>query len=115
MFQFDPGYELGYELYRRGLEVVFTPDDGGEVSDAGSLVEKMATFDRHGDTAFRWLLDFMETHQDELLTLARARHITGHWVYGDGRMYEYDVGRLTKEIAEEIADALVYSARRLSI
>lgn len=65
--------------------------------------------------AFAWFLAFVESHRDEVLTLARARHITGHFVYGDTRMYEYDRGRLVKEILEEAADAVVYSAARLGL
>jgi hypothetical protein len=61
------------------------------------------------------VLAFYESHRDELLTIARARHITGHFVYGDTRMYAYDRGRLAKEILEEGADAIVYAARRLAL
>jgi hypothetical protein len=79
------------------------------------LIAKLSDFDAYADAGLAWVVGFAESHADELLTLARARHITGHWVHGEGKLFEYDRGRLAKEVAEELADAIVYAARRLAL
>lgn len=57
----------------------------------------------------------MDQLRDELITIARARHISGHFVHRDGKLFEFDEGRLDKETLEELADAIVYQARRLDL
>jgi hypothetical protein len=56
----------------------------------------------------RWLIDWLRDNPEEILAVARARLVTGHYVHGDSVMYEYDQGRLQKEILEELADAVNY-------
>lgn len=62
----------------------------------------------------RYLVDWLRENPEQVLDLARARLTTGHYVYGDARMYEYDQGRLLKETLEELADAVVYTHVYLS-
>lgn len=83
--------------------------------DVGRLDEKLADFDRNAAAAVRWLALFLEEYEDSLIHLARGRQVLGHFLYGDTLMYEFDRKRLAAEIAEELADAIVYAARRLDL
>lgn len=80
-----------------------------------SIVDKLDRFDRHADHALTRVVQMIEEMRDEIVTVARARHITGHFVHHDGELFEYDAGRLDKETLEELADAVVYQARRLDL
>ena len=80
-----------------------------------SLIPKLDRFDRHAHTAVARLRAMLDEMEDEIVTIARARHITGHYVHGDRELFEYTAGRLDKETLEEIADAVVYQARRLDL
>lgn len=77
------------------------------------LAEKLDVFDRHADEAVDHIKLWLETNRTELLTVARARHITGHYVHGDGNFMEWTSGRMRSEAAQEIADAIVYVAQLL--
>jgi hypothetical protein len=77
--------------------------------------DKLAAFDASSEAAVTWVLEFLEEYRDELIHLARGRQVSGHFLYGDKLMYEYDRARLATEIAEELADAIVYAARRLDL
>lgn len=79
------------------------------------MAAKLEHWEAHKDLALAWVLAFAHEHGDEILHVARARHITGHHVHGDGEMYEFSRGRLTKEVIEELADAVNYALRRMSI
>lgn len=80
-----------------------------------SLDAKLADFDHSADAAVTWLASFLEEYREPLIHLARGRQVAGHFLYGDRLMYEYDRDRLAAEIAEELADAIVYAARRLGL
>ena len=80
-----------------------------------SLEAKLHDFDRNADEAVTWLIAFLEEYREPLIHLARGRQVSGHFLYGDRLMYEYDRDRLAAEIAEELADAIVYGARRLDL
>jgi hypothetical protein len=77
--------------------------------------DKLAAFDASSEAAVTWVLEFLDEYRDELIHLARGRQVLGHFLYGDKLMYEYDRPRLAAEIAEELADAIVYAARRLDL
>jgi hypothetical protein len=81
------------------------------------LAEKLLTFEAGADLAYGWLLSYLYDHEvrSRLIDLARRRHIEGHSRYGDGGLYEYGRERLVDEIDEELADAVVYALRRLSL
>jgi hypothetical protein len=79
------------------------------------LEAKLDDFDRSADASVTWLLAFLEEYREPLIHLARGRQVAGHFLYGDKLMYEYDRERLVAEIAEELADAIVYGARRLDL
>lgn len=76
---------------------------------------KLVAFDHEADAAVTWLLAFLDEYREELIHLARGRQVLGHFLYADTLMYEYDARRLAAEIAEELADAIVYAARRLDL
>lgn len=76
---------------------------------------KIADFDRNAVDAVGWLKMFLDEYEDALIHLARGRQVAGHFLFGDKLMYEFDRQRLTAEIAEELADAIVYAARRLDL
>jgi|DewCreStandDraft_4_1066084.scaffolds.fasta_scaffold31704_3 hypothetical protein len=82
---------------------------------AQPLTGKLEEHDAHAEAAVDWLRAFLDEYRVELLALARGRHVLGHFRYGDRLMYEYDRDRLAAEIAEELADAIVYAARRLAL
>lgn len=82
---------------------------------SGDLERKLAAFDRNAKAAVRWLCLFLEEYEEPLIHLARGRQVSGHFLYGDELMYEFDRRRLAAEIAEELADAIVYGARRLDL
>jgi hypothetical protein len=88
---------------------------GATATTPVTLGAKLDEFDRRADDAFDWLVAFLEAHRDEIITVARARRITGHHVHGQDGMYDYTRGLLTKEVVEECSDALNYSVRRLSL
>lgn len=77
--------------------------------------DKLAAFDASSEAAVTWVQEFLEEYRDELIHLARGRQVFGHFLYGDKLMYEYDRARLVAEISEELADAIVYAARRLDL
>ena len=80
-----------------------------------SLEAKLSDFDRNADASVTWLIAFLEEYREPLIHLARGRQVAGHFLYGDRLMYAFDRDRLAAEIAEELADAIVYGARRLDL
>lgn len=79
------------------------------------LEAKLVDFDDSADAAVTWLITFLEEYREPLIHLARGRQVAGHFLYGDRLMYEWDRERLAAEIAEELADGIVYAARRLGL
>lgn len=61
-------------------------------------------------SAVEMIIAWLQTHPEELITLARGRHVYGHYRYGDRNFAEYDQDRLIAEAAEEIADCINYLA-----
>jgi hypothetical protein len=80
---------------------------------AEDLDAKLDVFDRYAHQAVAELIGWLTEHPEDLIALARGRHIDGHYRYGDGNFLEYDDGRLRAETAEEIADAIVYRSRQI--
>jgi hypothetical protein len=78
------------------------------------LDEKLAEHDAFAKPAVQWIIDWLREAPDEALSVARARHVTGHYVHGDRLMFEFDDGRLQKEALEELADAVCYLSLMLS-
>lgn len=82
---------------------------------------KVSVIDRHADTVrFRIAghlgidptkLEPMFEHMwQQVLQVARARHILGHYEYGDTNLFEWTDGKVRAAIIEELADAVVYQA-----
>ena len=65
-------------------------------------------------TAFTWLRQFMDAYESELVAMARGRFAEGSLRYPEGPLYRKTQNELAADIGQEIADALVYAARKLS-
>lgn len=77
------------------------------------LSRKLEQHEQYAARAVQYLIDWLSADGYELEALARGRHVTGHYLYGDTLMYEYDARRLKAEAAEELADAVNYIALML--
>jgi len=71
--------------------------------------------ERELESAFDWLRQFMEAYRSELIALARGRHAWGTLRYPRAPLYRKTQDELAAEIGEELADALVYAARKLEL
>ena len=79
------------------------------------LDAKLDVFDANAKTAVRFLIDWLRDNPDDLIALARGRHVEGHYRYGERGLFEYDDAHLLAESAQELADAIVYISRRLHL
>jgi hypothetical protein len=95
------------EAYRNGPSPS-PPGASSRTRNETQLNEKIRTFDEWAPSAVEWLIAWLRENPEEILHVARARLVTGHYVHGDSEMYEYDQGRLEKEMLEELADAVNY-------
>lgn len=75
------------------------------------LESKLSRWDAYAPLAHRYLIDWLRDSPDELMAMARGRHVWGHYRFGDRNYAEYDEDRLVAEAAEELADAINYIAR----
>lgn len=80
---------------------------------SNGLDAKLAIFDAHSDGAITALIDWLIDHADDLIALARGRHVEGHYRYGDSNFLEWSDGELRAQTAQELADAIVYESRAL--
>ena len=78
--------------------------------DVGAKLER---WDEWAPLAHRYLIDWLRQEPDELMAIARGRHVWGHYRYGDRNYAEYDIDRLVAEASEELGDAINYLARML--
>lgn len=67
------------------------------------------------DRAFIWLERFMQAYRPELIAMARGRFAEGVLRYPDGPLYRKTEPELVADVAQEIADALVYGARKIAL
>lgn len=65
--------------------------------------------------AHSWLRDFLEEYETELISIAEGRLALGSFAFPEGPLYLKTREELAVEIAEELADAIVYAARRLEL
>lgn len=79
------------------------------------LDAKLDTFDRHADRAVDEIIEWLTEHRADLIALARGRHVEGHYRYGDKGLFEYGGRELQAEAAQELADGIVYVARRIHL
>lgn len=77
-----------------------------------TLEEKLAAFDAEVAAAFDSVMEECAARRDELVALARTRHVWGHETYGDGYLFDLDLRELTEERDQEIADGIVYEMVR---
>jgi hypothetical protein len=91
-----------------------TADAVAEVVELRRLDDKLETFDLFSDAACDELVRLLTEEREYLKRLAAGRHATGHFLYGDSLMYEYDQTRLLTETAEELADGINYTVVKLS-
>jgi len=80
-----------------------------------ALDAKLDVFDSHAEDAVSFLIQWLTDHGDDLIAVARGRHVEGHYRYGDVGLFEHDTGGLLAEAAQELADAIVYTARRIHL
>lgn len=83
-------------------------------------MEKAAVIDKHAEDARRVLMRWFDAiprndkvRNDfwrEVVQVAKARHILGHYEYGDTNLFEWSDGKVRAAIIEELADAVVYQA-----
>jgi hypothetical protein len=78
------------------------------------LNAKLRTFDALADAARDELVRLLTEEWEYVKRLAAGRHASGHFLYGDALMYEYDQARLLVESVEELADGVNYTVVRLS-
>lgn len=50
------------------------------------LETKLATFDAHSARAVRELIDWLVDRGDEVIAVARGRHVHGHYLYADAQL-----------------------------
>lgn len=65
--------------------------------------------------AHRWLRLFLDEYEDEIIAMAVGRYALGEFLYPDRPLYAKSRAELSAEIAEELADAIVYARRRLDL
>lgn len=90
-----------------------TGGSGPLIPGGPDLDAKLAIFDREAANAAWFLMKWITRHQEDLVALARGRHVEGHYRYGDRNFLEWDDAELTAQAAQEIADAIVYISRLL--
>lgn len=79
------------------------------------LRAKLDVFDKNSREAACYVVSWLAEHSDDLIAVARGRHVMGHYRFQERGLFEYDVDGLLAEAAEELADAIVYIARRIAI
>lgn len=76
------------------------------------LGAKLDLFDRNAQAAVDEMVAWLTDHGGDLIALARGRHVEGHYRYEDKGLFEHSHRDLLAEAAQELADAIVYLARR---
>lgn len=74
------------------------------------MTEKLREHEEWAPAAVRYLIDWLRDEPEMLTAIARGRHASGHYLYGDTLMYEHSQPRLVAEAGEELADAINYIA-----
>ena len=72
--------------------------------------DKLREHEEWAPSAVRYLIDWLREEPEMLTAIARGRHASGSYLYGDTLMYEYSQPRLVAEAAEELGDAINYLA-----
>lgn len=65
--------------------------------------------------AFEWLRGWMMMYYPELLSLAAGRYAEGVFRYPERPLYAKSEAEVTVDLAQEIADAIVYAARKIEL
>lgn len=80
-------------------------------------MEKAAVIDKHADKVrhelSKWFPDSGAAPAEmweQVLAVARGRHVLGSYEYGDANLFEWSDGKVHAAILEELADAVVYQA-----
>lgn len=76
------------------------------------LDAKLEIFDKHATAAVDEIIEWLTCHRGDLIAVARGRHVEGHYRFGDVGLFEHGKQALLAEAAQELADAIVYLARR---
>lgn len=75
---------------------------------------KLKRHDKLAKASVDYLIAWLQDYPEELIAIAKGRHVTGHLLYGDRNYAEWDDDRLAKETAEELADGINYTIEVLS-
>ena len=70
--------------------------------------------DAEASVAIAWLKAFLTEYESELIDVAQGRLALGAFAFPDGPLYRKTREELACELAEELADAIVYASVRLS-
>jgi hypothetical protein len=76
---------------------------------------RIAEFDHFAALAVEDLIDWLREAPEALIATARERLVLGFDNYSDGPMFKMGITRLGIEASEELADAIVYIARQLTL
>lgn len=73
-------------------------------------IDKTMVIDRHAACVRDWLEALVRSDEQwaEILTVAKGRHVLGHYEYGDKNLFEWSDGKVEAAVVEELADAVVY-------
>lgn len=72
-------------------------------------LDKASIIDKHEMSAQIKLEDLIARDSwEEIIQIAKGRHILGHYEYGDTNLMEWSDGKIVAAVLEELADALVY-------
>jgi hypothetical protein len=77
------------------------------------LDRKMAALDATAHEAVDVLISWLIHDRHALILMAKGRHVEGHYRFADTLMYEYSDRELTAQAAQELADAICYTALRV--
>ena len=69
--------------------------------------------DAEASVAIAWLKAFLTEYESELTTIAQGRLALGSFAFPGGPLYRKTREELACELAEELADAIVYANVRL--
>lgn len=72
------------------------------------LDAKLRRHDEFSQDAIEHLVMWMTEYPEEIIAVARGRHVQGHILYGDRNYKEWSDERLQSETMEEIADGVNY-------
>ncbi len=93
--------------------------EGSDTLDAVNEIDaiimdiKLRRHEQHAQDAVDYLIAWLKERPEEVIAVARGRHVMGHLRWGDRHWGEYSEDDLVAETAEELGDAINYIVRML--